>query len=378
MSGEAEHPLLMRDRPEFESGDGAVRLVDLFSGCGGLTLGIAQAAKSANVAVEIPLAVDFDSDAGSVYAANFPKASFRCGAVDEFVGPQVGASVSDSERHTSEEVGEVTLLVGGPPCQGHSDLNNHTRRRDPKNALYGHMSRAAELFHPQVVLVENVPAVRHDRHSGEGVVSRVETELRLLGYEVASSVISLDALGVAQRRRRHILLAVRGGVRSPADVLAQVEAREDFRGLRWAIGDLVGAPAIGMDAPPRASAENQRRMQYLDENGLLDLPNAQRPPCHQEDGHSYKSMYGRLSWTLPAQTVTSGFGSIGQGRYMHPSEIRALTPHEAARIQGFPDYFDFSPVRLRSSLATMIGNAVPPQLSCAIVAELLPDLKIGD
>lgn len=376
MSGAAAHPLLTRDRPEFESGNGAVRLVDLFSGCGGLTLGVAQAADAANVAVEIPLAVDFDSEAGSVYATNFPKASFRCGAVEEFVGPRVGAPVSDVERQVSEEVGEVTVLVGGPPCQGHSDLNNHTRRRDPKNALYGHMSRAAEILNPQVVLVENVPAVRHDRHAGEGVVSRVETELRVLGYQVASSIISLDALGVAQRRRRHILLAMRDGLGSPEDVLSRVTARQDFRDLRWAIGDLVGASPTGMDAPPRASAENQRRMQYLDDHGLLDLPNAQRPPCHQKDGHSYKSMYGRLSWTLPAQTVTSGFGSIGQGRYMHPSEVRALTSHEAARIQGFPDYFDFAPVRLRSSLATMIGNAVPPQLGRAIAAELLPDLKI--
>ena len=82
-------------------------------------------------------------------------------------------------------------------------------------------------------------------------------------------------------------------------------------------------------------------------------------------------MYGRLRWDLPAQTITSGFGSIGQGRYMHPTQARALTPHEAARIQGFPDYFEFATVSKRADLATMIGNAVPPALSRCITLQLL-------
>ena len=106
-------------------------------------------------------------------------------------------------------------------------------------------------------------------------------------------------------------------------------------------------------------------MNYLLTSGEYDLPNARRPKCHQDD-HSYKSMYGRLNWDLPAQTITSGYGSIGQGRYMHPSQARALTPHEAARLQGFPDYFDFTSVASRTALATMIGNAVPPQMSASV------------
>jgi DNA (cytosine-5)-methyltransferase 1 len=112
-------------------------------------------------------------------------------------------------------------------------------------------------------------------------------------------------------------------------------------------------------------------MKHLLDHDLYDLPNKERPECHR-DNHSYKSMYGRLNWELPAQTITSGFGSIGQGRYMHPSRTRALTAHEAARLQGFPDYFDFSAVARRADLATMIGNAVPPALAREIVAELIP------
>src|SRR5690606_5320498 len=84
---------------------------------------------------------------------------------------------------------------------------------------------------------------------------------------------------------------------------------------------------------------NKKRIDYLFENNLWDLPDSQRPDCHKEKSHSYKSCYGRLRWDKPAQTLTSGFGSMGQGRYVHPLQRRVITPHEAARIQGFPDFF---------------------------------------
>jgi DNA (cytosine-5)-methyltransferase 1 len=159
----------------------------------------------------------------------------------------------------------------------------------------------------------------------------------------------------------------------PEGVLRELAARapDSAINLRWAISDLetVVDPA-GYDVPPRASAVNTARMKYLLERDLYDLPNHQRPECHQDE-HSYKSMYGRLRWEAPAQTITSGFTSIGQGRYMHPSQVRALTAHEAARIQGFPDYFDFSAVTKRGDLATMIGNAVPPALSREIATALI-------
>ena len=84
-----------------------------------------------------------------------------------------------------------------------------------------------------------------------------------------------------------------------------------------------------------------------------------------------------LSGTRPgvAAHFTSGFGSIGQGRYMHPSQLRALTAHEAARIQGFPDYFTFSAVAKRADLATMIGNAVPPALMREVASAIIPALS---
>ena len=356
-----QHPLREARRPDFELGDDPVRVVDLFAGCGGLTLGLAQAAQTLGRPIDIRLAVDLEPDAIAVYAANFPKAAAEVGTVETYFDGALGAKLTKVEERTKGRVGEVDVLVGGPPCQGHSDLNNHTRRADPKNALYGRMARAAEVLMPAVVIIENVPAVRHDKAK---VVDTSLDHLRGLGYHVADEVVELRKLGVPQTRRRHILLAVASSISlAPVDLLADAQAGAEQRNLRWAIGDLVKRSGVSSyDTASRPNAVNDARMRWLLQNDQYDLPNALRPVCHQNE-HSYKSMYGRLSWDHPAQTITSGFGSMGQGRYMHPEAARCLTPHEAARIQGLPDYFHFEPVTRRGVLATMIGNAVPPQLS---------------
>lgn len=365
------HELRQNSRPEFEVGSGPLTVVDLFAGCGGLTLGASQAAAELGIATDVRLAVDLEESATKVYADNFLKADVETASIDDYIDGALSARLTTLEKRTQERVGDLHLLMGGPPCQGHSDLNNHTRRDDPKNALYARMARAAEVLLPQIVLIENVPTVRNDI---SGVVGTTRRSLESKKYVVAEATVSLHALGVAQGRKRHIMLASRSPNVDPTAVLQELTEREpdSKRNLRWAIGDLESLrDPVGYDVPPRASETNLRRMQYLLDHGIYDLPNAERPACHQ-NAHSYKSMYGRLRWELPAQTITSGFGSIGQGRYMHPSQPRALTPHEAARLQGFPDYFDFSAVSRRADLATMIGNAVPPALAREIMRAVLP------
>ncbi len=369
-----EHPLRQTQRPGFESGSGALRTVDLFAGCGGLTLGAALAAQRLGRALDVRLAVDAETPATSVYSENFPKAAdVRTAGIESLFSPVDTPDRTKDEVELADAVGSVDVLMGGPPCQGHSNLNNHTRRNDPKNALYLYMVRAAKIFEPSIVLIENVPAVLHDSFNDANVVQVARAGLAQLGYLVADAVVRLVDFGVPQRRKRHILLATTSDFEgSPTEIFNAFEKQEvrAERDLRWAIGDLNHSLGIGFDAPPKASAANLERMQHLIEEGAYDLPNHLRPQCHQGE-HSYTSMYGRLSWTLPAQTITSGFGSIGQGRYMHPEQKRALTPHEAARLQGFPDYFSFSSVTKRADLATMIGNAVPPQLAELILCRAL-------
>lgn len=371
------HPLRVRTRPRFDVGPEPLRIVDLFAGCGGLTLGTAQAAAANGQRLEIALAVDFEPLAAEVYSRNFPFAS-QVGAesVEVFFDGELGAPITLSEKRTKASAGGIDVLLGGPPCQGHSNLNNHTRRVDDKNGLYLRMVRAAEVLRPTVVLIENVPAVRNDRHDGEGVVARATRHLTDVGYEVAEAVVDLSALGVAQRRRRHILLAIAVNGRALPTSLFESIGSHTRRDLRWAIGDLIDVSSDDpMDRPPQAKGPNLKRMQYLLDRGEYDLPNELRPKCHQGN-HSYKSMYGRLKWDEPAQTITSGFGSIGQGRYMHPERARALTAHEAARIQGFPDYFDFSSCPTRGALATMIGNAVPPALAASLIGAYLSHANV--
>lgn len=365
------HPLTVSDRPAFESSVDPVTVVDLFAGCGGLTLGVAQAARDLGRGLDVRLAVEFNASPAAVYRSNFPDArAVMVTDITTLFSSDLEEPLRKTEKDLRERVGNVDVLVGGPPCQGHSSLNNHTRREDPKNALYATMARAAYVLSPKIIVVENVPAVLNDKYKGMNAVTVVRERLKALGYKVGDRVISLHELGVAQTRKRHVLLATRGETKTPDEIFEKL-AKDSISAvdLRWAIGDLATASSDSLfDRAPNPSTDNMLRMQYLLSSGEYELPNRLRPKCQQGE-HSYKSMYGRLKWNQPAQTITSGFGSIGQGRYMHPDLPRALTPHEAARIQGFPDYFDFGNVTTRGALATMIGNAVPPQLARRLLFE---------
>ncbi len=330
-------------------------------------MGVGMATRG--VRLDIRLAVDNDPEAMGAYAANFPDAGIRTADVQELLDGQLGASLSERELDLMNEVGEIDMLVGGPPCQGFSDLNNHTRRADPRNALYARMARAAEVLRPTAILVENVPMAARDV---EAVVEHTLDALRAAGYSLAEHVVNLSSWGVPQRRRRHIVLGIlaTAGVQ-PTEVLdlaAHTATHARPHTVRWAIADLLGSPTLGLfDTPSVASSRNRDRIEWLFEHDECDLPNSERPVCHQSP-HSYRAMYGRLEWDEPAQTITTGFGSMGQGRYVHPAARRTLTPHEAARLQTFPDSFTFRMARTRSALAKMIGNAAPPLMAAAIAA----------
>lgn len=341
---------------------GDVRIVDLFSGCGALSLGIAEACRALSLKAEHVFASDINAAALNVFGRNFPSAAVSAEPAELLVGA-VGSKVSAKERRLLASLGPIDLLAGGPPCQGHSDLNNHTRRMDPRNSLFDVMIRFAELLRPGHVLIENVPGVRHDIG---GVTENGRRALEKLGYSVSEAVLTASDFGAAQRRKRYVMVATTG--RFDFAALARV-AQE--RTLRWACGDLMDVSAASnLDSHAASSKINRARIDYLFDHDLLDLPNEMRPPCHRLKSHSYNSVYGRLSWDMPAPTITSGFNSPGQGRFVHPQARRTLTPHEAARIQSIPDFFDWGDSN-RESLTQMIGNAVPPKLAYAVALEML-------
>ncbi len=354
------------------SGKAKLRIADLFCGCGGLTLGAIEAANSHGLACEIGFAIDNEKSATSVYEANFGSvaSAIECADINTFVDGELGASPTEVEANLVKRVEHVDLVLAGPPCQGHSDLNNHSRRKDDRNKLYLRVARFAELFEPKVILIENVRNIVHDTHS---VVSTSIASLQSK-YDVKEYSVSTKKLGIAQNRNRHILVAVKKKreARYNLDELYEVSRAETV--LRDVIYDLTTNSSTSgeiFDTSSAMSPTNKKRAKYLFEKNLFNLPDSQRPDCHKNKSHTYKSVYGRLSWDKPAQTITTGFGSMGQGRFIHPDEPRVLTPHEAARIQGFPDFFDFSATTKRTHLHRLIGNAVPPSVAAIPIFRLI-------
>jgi DNA (cytosine-5)-methyltransferase 1 len=332
-----------------------------------MTLGAWEACRALGRRLEPVFAVDMNTAATEVYLRNFPEARVSTARIEDILDGRSGERPTKNERALAKQLGDIDILVGGPPCQGHSDLNNHTRRSDPKNELYERMARFAEVVRPTHIIIENVSAVLHDRG---GIVAKTESALVRLGYAVDQVVAEVSSLGVAQRRRRHVLVASLGRVPVLDRTLACYQRGE--RGVGWAIADLVtkeGSSAF--DTASMARGPNRKRIEYLFRGNHYDLPDSLRPDCHRLKKHSYKSMYGRLHWDAPAQTVTSGFTSMGQGRFVHPKAKRTITPHEAARLQFIPDFFRFGDRVLRTSLAEMIGNAVPPKLTYVLTLELV-------
>lgn len=359
--------LRLRDRPYPDAPDDKVRVVDLFSGCGGMTLGVVEAARALNLECEPTLAVDVNEVALDVYASNFPLARVQADRVEEVVGETPGAELSERERQLRSATGEVDVLVGGPPCQGHSNLNNHSRRTDPKNELFLTMARAAEVLRPEHVIIENVRDIVHDRHD---VFRRTRQYLEnSLGYRTSAGKLEGETLGVPQKRHRMFIVASRSRTLTLGEV--QQKYRLPKRDFSWACSDLNGdCGPRGFDTTSEPKGITKKRIDWLHDEGEWELKNELRPPCHRDEDHTYLSVYGRIRPNEPAPTITTGFPYMGQGRFVHPHERRTLTPHEAARLQFFPDFFKFGD-RSRSAYQTLIGNAVPSKLCYVVALELL-------
>lgn len=354
-------------------------IVDLFCGCGGLTLGAHEVARAVGLQPRVRLAVDTDAEALAVYARNLcPEQSLNADAttlVDfQIVGWAQDARFASApeplHRSLQTVTGGVDLVVAGPPCEGHSNLNNRTRRADPRNLLYLDAVAIGVAIKAAAIVVENVPEIVNDRSR---VVDTAIALLENAGYATTRGVLAADALGLPQTRRRFFLVGSRLGVFDLGDV-AVTMAKEPTT-VRWAIEDLVDATGDPvMDSVPALSAENRLRIDYLFDNDLYDLPDNIRPDCHR-DGHTYPSVYGRLRWDRPAGTITTGFVTPGRGRFVHPSRKRPLTPREAARLQGFPDWFVFraepTAAPKKNALAKWIGDSVPPILGHVAVLSAL-------
>ncbi len=363
---ENDHQFLRAtERPSYQPVSDSTEIVDLFCGCGGLTYGALEGLDRAGKNGSLALAVDLDPLPLDVMRKTLDLDENQVKSWDLSTLQAVGVDPLVEEEKLFSEVGQDSLLLAGPPCQGHSALNNHTRHNDPRNGLYLAVARAAELIQPQAIISENVSGVSSDR---KNAVARCSSALKRLGYKVVEKRIDLSGLGVPQRRIRHLLIATKGK-KFDWEMVRELPQRS----VSWAIEDLLDQKPLNIfTTASKASSKNRERINWLFDEKSFDLPNSKRPKCHRDGDHSYLSMYGRLSWDRPAQTITSGFGSMGQGRFVHPRRRRTLTPHEAARLQCLPDFVAFESVSLtRSALATMIGNVAPPLLATRAVEALV-------
>ncbi|VWD49128.1 DNA cytosine methyltransferase [Burkholderia contaminans] len=317
--------------------------IDLFSGCGGLSLGLKKAGFVVAAAVEI------DRKAQETYRLNHPKVRLYAQDIR-------GLDPAEVLRGAGLKPGELDLLAGCPPCQGFSRLrtkNQRTSVKDERNDLVADFLRFVEIMQPKTIMLENVPGLAKDAR-----FLKMRCELETLGYETVVHVLDAADYAVPQRRKRLIMLA--SNIHTP--VLA------DKASKRVTVREALG----GLDSPKNAqddlhalgenrSKEVRELIALIPKNGgsRVDLPEEYQLECHKRS-NGFRDVYGRMAWDQVAPTITSGCHNPSKGRFLHPSQNRTITLREAAILQGFPRKYKFNVAHGKESIALMIGNALPP------------------
>lgn len=337
------------------------KAIDLFSGCGGLSQGLKDAGYSVVAAFEAdPLAM-------STFAMNHPKTKRYLGDIRRLSAKQV-------MRELGMKPGELDLLAGCPPCQGFSSLrtmNGGTRVADPMNDLVFEVTRFAHAFRPRALMIENVPGLMRDRR-----FVKMTRRLERLGYVWSADVFDAADFGVPQRRRRMILIATRG----TEPVFASPAPRR--RSVAGAIRKL-SEPARSRDPLHNYEVSRAAHVQRIiaqipkDGGGRASLAPSKQLACHKRHDGFY-DIYGRMSWSKPSPTITSGCINPSKGRFLHPVRNRAITLREAALLQGFPPKYKFDMSRGVYTTAQMIGNAFPPAFAARHARVIRSLVSSGD
>ncbi len=332
--------------------------IDLFSGCGGLTLGLKLAG------FKVLAAIESDELAVETFKANHP-------GIRVFQNDIRDLQAKALRESLGLDVGELDLLAGCPPCQGFSALrtrNGASQKRDRRNALIGEMIRFTRAFLPKSIMMENVPGL-----AMHWSFQKLCRDLRRLGYRVKSDVKDARHYGVPQRRKRLILVAGRGFN------IPLAKESQTVKTVRGAIGNL-RRPGKSRDAlqnlREHRSAKVRKLIREIPKNGgsRNDLPKSRQLACHKKsDG--FNDIYGRMAWDEPSPTITGGCFNPSKGRFLHPKYNRAITLREAAILQTFPRRYRFPTDASKESVALMIGNALPPTFIRRHANEIAKSLK---
>ncbi len=356
----------------------SLTVIDLFSGCGGMSSGFQKAGFFSISAVEI------DPEISYTFKKNHPDTTVFNSDIKDIVSSKLLAGYS-----------KVDIIVGGPPCQGFSMAGKRIRNKgeflvDSRNYLFKEFYRIVKDLKPSIFIMENVPGILS---MNNGLVK--ETILSLyeeLGYVTAVKVLLAADYGVPQLRKRAFFIGTNLNI-DPQTLFP--ETTNGINGYPYvsiedAIFDLPfinqgeGTSESTYDKPPVSSYQKMMRkssnkllnhvapkhtqnvvniLKMIKEGQrMADLP----AQFHTKSVHS--GAYGRLQRGQPSFTITTRFDTPPVGRVTHPILDRALTPREAARIQSFSDDFIF--YGTKTSIGKQIGNAVPPLLAFAVAKKI--------
>lgn len=361
-------------------------VVDLFCGAGGLSAGFEQAG------FDVRAGNDFFDAAGATFTATHPNAKFLPGPIQDH-------SAEDFLKASRLTKGQLTVLVGGPPCQGFSVYNHQRGLHDARSSLYQEYLRIVAGIAPEWVVLENVTGMTSA--GGGAAVDGILAGLERLGYKVESKILRAEDFGVPQERRRIIFIGNRVGLPIQFPEHTHGPERLPYVTVADAIGDLPplengedrgiqpyrhearcdyqrimrqGSNSVTNHAAAKLGAVNCERLKHIPQGGSWrDIPLELLPPGMRKAKRSdHTKRYGRLRWDGFASTILTKCDPHW-GAYFHPVQDRILTVREAARLQSFPDHFDFRGSRTEQYV--QVGNAVPPLLGKAIASAIRMSLS---
>ena len=360
----------------------AIRVLDLFAGAGGLTAGFHLAsARFRSVA-----AVELDSQAAASYSATFEEADVFTGSIQDWLAR---ASMPEG----------IDVVVGGPPCQGFSTLGKQDAE-DERNLLWKRYAEVLVRVRPKYFVVENVPAFSESLQYRDFLA---ETRLgkSLEDYAFAHRVLNAADYGAPQNRKRTVIIGHHRDLTFPGfpeathdsdgtdgllpyrtvhDALLGVPVKPDMDERFGEVRTMVGNRRLpGAFSPRELHVSRTYRSISLERFAMIpkggnraDLPDDLKAPCWIRHTTGSLDVMGRLHEDRPSVTIRTEFFKPEKGRYLHPTENRAITHYEAALLQGFPGSHRF--IGSRTAIARQIGNAVPIPLGTAIARHLLTAL----
>lgn len=334
-------------------------VIDLFSGCGGLSLGFEMAE------FEIKLAIDNWEDALVTYRYNHENISTLNADL---------LTLEPSKVSKEFNLHDIDVIVGGPPCQGFSVAGKRIID-DDRNKLYKSFVRFVEHFKPKAFVMENVPNILS---IGDGIVKKsIISDFEALGYHVEYKVLMASDYGVPQNRKRAIFVGLRNFAYEfpPSTVKVKVTTKE-------AISDLPDETIDdGKPYPIQPQSDYQRFMRLnssslYNHQATIHATETKRIIAMVPDGGNYKDLPTELQGTRKVHIAWTRLNSqkpsitidTGHRHHFHYQFNRVPTVRESARIQSFPDNFVF--IGSKTSQYKQVGNAVPPLMAKAIATQL--------